>query len=196
LHEVRKGSSDGKTGNCSNPDDLAKKSITLWKKKWGIDKEIVINQEPPLSGPYQDANSWRNTKPTKLVAQVRMVAKTDAITKKGHLFTPEYTPESIGFNWVKRWYVLRRPYLFIYESQKETVEHGVINLASVRVDYQKCTEEMLQKQNVFAIYTNNNSYMLQASTKQEMLDWISKVSIATQSQQFVANDIIVSATGD
>ncbi|GBC06139.1 hypothetical protein RclHR1_06640017 [Rhizophagus clarus] len=174
LHEVRKGLSDEKPENCeicSNPDDLAKKAVTLWKKKWGINKEIVINQEPPLSGPHQDTDSWRNTKPSKLVAQVRMVAKTDTITKKGYLFTPENAGES----WVKRWYVLRRPYLFIYESQKETLEQGVINLSSVRVDYQKCTEEMLQRQNVFAIYTNNNSYMLQASTKQEMGDWISKI---------------------
>ncbi|CAB5354698.1 unnamed protein product [Rhizophagus irregularis] len=192
LHGARKGSSDEKPESCSNSDDLAKKAVTLWNKKWGINKEIVINQEPPLSGPHQDTDSWKTTKPSKLVAQVRMVAKTDTITKKGHLLTPE----NAGENWVKRWFVLRRPYLFIYESQKETVEQGVINLSSVRVDYQKCTEEMLQRQNVFAIYTNNNSYMLQASTKQEMGDWISKVSIATQSQQFVANDIIISATGD
>ncbi|PKC00927.1 kinesin-domain-containing protein [Rhizophagus irregularis] len=187
LHGARKGSSDEKPESCSNSDDLAKKAVTLWNKKWGINKEIVINQEPPLSGPHQDTDSWKTTKPSKLVAQVRMVAKT-----YGHLLTPE----NAGENWVKRWFVLRRPYLFIYESQKETVEQGVINLSSVRVDYQKCTEEMLQRQNVFAIYTNNNSYMLQASTKQEMGDWISKVSIATQSQQFVANDIIISATGD
>ena len=41
-------------------------------------------------------------------------------------------------------FFIYRPYLFIYESQKETEEQGVINLASVRVDYQKYTEELLQ----------------------------------------------------
>ncbi|CAG8657308.1 67_t:CDS:10, partial [Funneliformis mosseae] len=171
IHEARKVSSEEKLESCSNPNnDLAKKAITLWKKKLGITKEIVINQEPPLSGPHQDANSWKNTKPSKLVAQVRMVGKTDTITKKGYLFTPENANDY----WVKRWYVLRRPYLFIYESQKETEEQGVINLASVRVDYKKDLEDMLQRQNVFAIYTNNNAYILQASSKQEMVDWISK----------------------
>ena len=37
-----------------------------------------------------------------------------------------------------------RPYLFIYESQKETEELGAINLSSVRVDYMKEREDMLK----------------------------------------------------
>ncbi|CAG8781404.1 9689_t:CDS:2, partial [Acaulospora morrowiae] len=154
----------------SNEKDLAKKYITLWKMKWGTTKEIVINQEPPLSGPLQDVDTCDNMHSTKLVAQVRMMAKTDTITKKGYLYTPENTDDY----WVKRWFVLRRPYLFIYESQKETEEQGVINLASVRVDYKKDLEDMLQRQHVFAIYTNNNAYILQAISRQEMQDWISK----------------------
>ncbi|CAG8485825.1 15941_t:CDS:10, partial [Acaulospora colombiana] len=170
-YEAHNGASAEVKSECSsNEEDLAKKTITLWKKRWGTTKEIVINQEPPLSGPLHEVDICDRTHPTKLVAQVRMVAKTDTITKKGYLFTPENTDDY----WVKRWYVLRRPYLFIYESQKETEEQGVINIASVRVDYKKDLEDMLQRQNVFAIYTNNNAYILQATTKQDMIDWISK----------------------
>ncbi|CAG8621146.1 10309_t:CDS:2, partial [Racocetra persica] len=135
-----------------SPEDLRKYVLTLWTKKWGTTKEIVINQEPPLSGLYQDIELSRGKKPTKLVAQVRMVAKTDTITKKGYLFTPEDANDD---HWVKRWYVLRRPYLFIYESPKETEEQGVINLASVRVDYKRDLEDMLQRQHVFAIDNRN-----------------------------------------
>ncbi|RHZ59964.1 hypothetical protein Glove_360g45 [Diversispora epigaea] len=172
LHEARDGSSAEVKSECSsNENDLAKKVITLWRKKWGTSKEIVINQEPPLSGPHQD-DTCKKMQPTKLVAQVKMAAKTDTITKKGYLFAPENADDY----WIKRWYVLRRPYLFIYESQKETEEQGVINLASVRVDYNNDSlEDMLQRQNVFSIYTNNNAYMLQAISKQDMMDWISKI---------------------
>ncbi|CAG8518363.1 22733_t:CDS:10 [Dentiscutata erythropus] len=163
---------DKKYEQLQSPEDLYKLVLTLWRKKWGTMKEIVINQEPPLSGLYHDMELSRGKKPTKLVAQVRMVAKTDTITKKGYLFTPEDANDD---HWVKKWYVLRRPYLFIYESQKETEEQGVINLASVRVDYKRDLEDMLQRQHVFAIYTNNNAYILQASSKQDMVDWISKI---------------------
>ncbi|CAG8500612.1 8584_t:CDS:10 [Ambispora gerdemannii] len=176
-------SSNGKyVFGTSNSNELAKKACDLWLKKWGTPKEIVITQEPPLSGPYSDAeiNRCANA-PTKLVAQVRMVGKTDTITKKGYLHSPDlyspdsYSPENTHVAWVKRWYVLRRPYLFIYESQKETEEQGVVNLTSVRVNYQKDVEKMLERQFVFTIFTNNNSYVLQASSKQDMVDWISKI---------------------
>ncbi|RIB09980.1 hypothetical protein C2G38_2266193 [Gigaspora rosea] len=109
-------------------------------------------------------------------------------TKEGYLFTPE---DANNDHWVKKWYVLRRcvlsthenilrciyrPFLFIYESPKETEEQGAINLASVRVDYNRDLEDILQRQHVFAIYTNNNAYILQASSKQDMIDWISKIT--------------------
>ncbi|CAH1762191.1 4166_t:CDS:10 [Entrophospora sp. SA101] len=140
-------SSDKKTVEY-DPVDLVKKAVTLWTKKWGISKEIIINQEPPISGSCNDLSPSKGSKSTKLVAQVRMVSKTDTITKKGYLFTPENADDV----WVKRWYVLRRPYLFIYESQKETEEQGVINLGSVRVDYKKDLENMLERQNVDQFY--------------------------------------------
>ncbi|KAG9294943.1 hypothetical protein G9A89_017737 [Geosiphon pyriformis] len=173
LHDLNNKPSSGKLSfETSENNELFSKLIALWNKKWGPAEEIAINQEPPLSGPYPDTDIYKQTnKPTKLVAQVRMVDKTDAITKKGYLFTPDNADDY----WVKRWYVLRRPYLFIYESQKETEEQGVINLDSVRVDYKKDLELMLERQFVFAIYTNNNAYILQASSKQEMIDWISKI---------------------
>lgn len=37
------------------------------------------------------------------------------------------------------------------------------------------TTVILQRQNTFAIYTNNNAYLLQASDFEEMKDWISKI---------------------
>jgi kinesin family protein 1 len=42
LHEARKGLSDEKPENY-NSDDLAKKAITLWNKKWGTLKEVFTH---------------------------------------------------------------------------------------------------------------------------------------------------------
>lgn len=33
----------------------------------------------------------------------------------------------------------------------------------------------LQRSNVFALYTSNNAYTLQASSRADMIDWISKI---------------------
>lgn len=51
----------------------------------------------------------------------------------------------------------------------------MLNLTSARVDHKSDLEEMIQKSNTFAIYTNNNSYLLQASDFDDMKDWISKI---------------------
>lgn len=142
---------------------------------------------------------------------------SDNVSKKGFLTYPEY--EGSDDIWVKRWFVIRRyviarcfeassaqpehlsdsflyrPYMFIYGNQSETDEQGVINLASVRVDYKKHLEDMLkarvfrnvlhltlfadacafsQKPNAFALYTNNNAYLFQAVSRADMIDWITK----------------------
>jgi kinesin family protein 1 len=99
---------------------------------------------------------------------------------------------------------IHRPYIYIYANHSETDEHGVINLAAVRIDHQKHIEELLQvkayvplffvlctletrsiilqacdvlfqRSNVFALYTNNNAYLMQAANRPDMIDWISKL---------------------
>lgn len=45
---------------------------------------------------------------------------------------------------MKRWFVIRRPYIYIYTDDKESDEQGVINVASVRIDYNEALENMIQ----------------------------------------------------
>lgn len=37
-----------------------------------------------------------------------------------------------------------RPYIYIYKDYSETDELGVINVASVRIDYNRALEQMIQ----------------------------------------------------
>lgn len=45
-----------------------------------------------------------------------------------------------------------RPYIYIYANHSETDEHGVINLAAVRIDHQNDIEELLQVKSICSLF--------------------------------------------
>ncbi|CDS10964.1 hypothetical protein LRAMOSA03229 [Lichtheimia ramosa] len=151
---------------------LAKKVLDLWKCKYGTDKEIVISQDPPIPGMPDFEAQHESRSSSKLLAEVKLVTQTDNVSKRGYLV---YQESAVHDKWIKRWFVVRRPYIYIYSNHSETDEQGVINVSSVRIDYNRALEQMIERPNVFALYTNNNAYTLQASSRTDMIDWISKV---------------------
>ncbi|KAG0170479.1 kinesin-like protein Klp8 [Apophysomyces sp. BC1015] len=152
--------------------DLIRKVLDLWTRHLGSDKDIVISQDPPIPG-MQDLEVRQELwSASKLLAEVKLVTQTDNVARKGYL---TYQENALNDKWVKRWFVIRRPYIYIYTNQSETDEQGVINVSSVRVDYNRALEQMINRTNVFALYTNNNAYTLQASSRSEMIDWITKI---------------------
>lgn len=106
------------------------------------------------------------------MAEVKLVTQSDNVSKRGYL---TYQESAVHDKWVKLWFVVRRPYIYIYTDQSETDEQGVINISSVRIDYNQALEQMIERSNVFALYTSNNAYTLQASSRADMIDWISKI---------------------
>ncbi|KAI8997053.1 hypothetical protein BDB01DRAFT_769658 [Pilobolus umbonatus] len=176
--------------SAKDPITLMKKVIELWTSRYGTREEIVFNQDPPMITSLNHStsmnslsSSMRNKKLSniKLTADIQQLYPSDTVTKKGYLFYPENVDE----RWQKRWYVLRRPFIIIYEDQSETTEVGFFCLTSARVDYKPDLEDLLQvsllfdvhkkKKYTFAIYTCNNAYLLQASDFEDMKDWISKI---------------------
>ncbi|KAE8260456.1 hypothetical protein A4X13_0g318 [Tilletia indica] len=107
--------------------------------------------------------------PTKLSAEVTLVPRTDIAAKRGWLGMPI---EVFTDQWTRRWFVLRRPYLYVYESSSEMDEVMVISLRSVRVENDANIERMLERDNVFGLYTSSNSYFLQAPNEQEKELWM------------------------
>ncbi|KAF9217737.1 kinesin-like protein Klp8 [Podila verticillata] len=160
---------------------VAKKASELWRmntaSKYVRGEEflagwkprgIVIRQDPP-SLDTEDPEVIKQPRPSpRLQSEVKLVTKSDNVSKKGYLFYPEARDEI----WVKRWFVIRRPYMYIYSSSSEIEELGVVNLAHVRVDYKRDLEEMLNRRYVFAIYSSSNAYLLQAPTRDEMCSWL------------------------
>ncbi|EST06844.1 Pleckstrin [Kalmanozyma brasiliensis GHG001] len=102
----------------------------------------------------------------KLTAIVSLVPRTDTTSHRGHLSM------SLADAWVRRWFALRRPYLYVYESNAELEEIMVIHVASVRVEHDENIERMLGKENVFGVYTSNNSYFLQARDAKDREGWM------------------------
>ncbi|ORY91101.1 hypothetical protein BCR43DRAFT_558842 [Syncephalastrum racemosum] len=152
--------------------ELASKVLDIWRRRQGSEKEIVISQDPPIPG-LADADTRQELRSaSKLLADVKLVTQTDTVSKKGYL---TYQESAVDDKWVKRWFVIRRPYIYIYKDYSETDELGVINVASVRIDYNRALEQMIQRSHVFALYTNNNAYTLQATSRADMIDWISKI---------------------
>ncbi|GAA5798984.1 hypothetical protein HPULCUR_004393 [Helicostylum pulchrum] len=160
--------------NCSEEDrsSVLQKVIDLWLLKLGTDKEIVISQDPPIIPEAAIALIKDPIFASKLLAEVVFVTQSANISKKGYLLYQENAAQDL---WVKRWFVIRRPYIFIYSNESESDEQGVINVGSVRIDYNEALEKMIQRANVFALYTNNNAYTLQSGSRQEMISWIQMI---------------------
>jgi len=52
-------------------------------------------------------------------------------------------------SWVKHFVVVRRPYVFIYNSDKDPVERGVLNLSTAQVEYSEDQQAMLKVESPF-----------------------------------------------
>lgn len=108
-----------------------------------------------------------STSPPKLTAQVTLVARSDNATRRGWLSMPL---EAYTDSWARRWFSLRRPFLFVYDSPAETDAVMVINVDSVRVEHDENIERMLGREGVFGVYTESNSYFLQAEGEKDMVE--------------------------
>ncbi|EPB92168.1 hypothetical protein HMPREF1544_00993 [Mucor circinelloides 1006PhL] len=165
----------------TEPEALTRRVIELWKTQFGTREEIVFSQDPPSITSLTSSSSTNSISSVKslgkkyskikLTSDIQQLHPSDTITKKGFLLHPE----NVDDVWLKHWFVLRRPFIIIYQDQTELEEIGVFNLSSARVDYKSDLEDMLQRKYTFAIYTHNNAYLLQANDFEDMKDWISKI---------------------
>uniref|UniRef100_A0A8B9KE00 plus-end-directed kinesin ATPase n=1 Tax=Astyanax mexicanus TaxID=7994 RepID=A0A8B9KE00_ASTMX len=90
------------------------------------------------------------------------------VSKKGYLHFLE--PHTNG--WVKRYVVVRRPYVYIYNSERDTVERAILNLSSAQVEYSEDQQAMLKTPYTFAVCTEHRGILLQATNDKEMHDWL------------------------
>uniref|UniRef100_A0A668VPX5 plus-end-directed kinesin ATPase n=1 Tax=Oreochromis aureus TaxID=47969 RepID=A0A668VPX5_OREAU len=90
------------------------------------------------------------------------------VSKKGYLHFLE--PHTSG--WVRRFVVVRRPYVYLYRSERDSVERAIINLSSAKVEYSEDKQTLLRTPNTFAVCTEHRGILLQAANDKEMHDWL------------------------
>ncbi|XP_035379966.1 kinesin-like protein KIF1A isoform X10 [Electrophorus electricus] len=102
------------------------------------------------------------------VPDIQEIRVSPIVSKKGYLHFLE--PHTNG--WVKRYVVVRRPYVYIYNSDREPVERAILNLSSAQVEYSEDQQAMLKTPYTFAVCTEHRGILLRASNDKEMHDWL------------------------
>ncbi|XP_068136765.1 kinesin-like protein KIF1A isoform X12 [Hyperolius riggenbachi] len=99
---------------------------------------------------------------------IQEIRVSPIVSKKGYLHFLE--PHTGG--WVKRYVVVRRPYVYIYNSDRDQVERAILNLSQAQVEYSEDQQAMLKTPNTFAVCTQHRGILLQASNDKDMHDWL------------------------
>lgn len=103
-----------------------------------------------------------------LVPDIQEIRVSPIVSKKGYLHFLE--PHTAG--WAKRFVVVRRPYAYMYNSDKDAVERFVLNLSAAQVEYSEDQQAMLKTPHTFAVCTEHRGILLQASSDKDMHDWL------------------------
>ncbi|PNI39777.1 KIF1B isoform 6, partial [Pan troglodytes] len=103
-----------------------------------------------------------------LVPDIEEIRPSSVVSKKGYL----HFKEPLYSNWAKHFVVVRRPYVFIYNSDKDPVERGIINLSTAQVEYSEDQQAMVKTPNTFAVCTKHRGVLLQALNDKDMNDWL------------------------
>ncbi|KAJ3050350.1 kinesin-like protein Klp8 [Rhizophlyctis rosea] len=149
------------------------KCLDIWKRRdcrdFGLERLLTDYEDSAtsmrsLSGrpAHQAVFRW--------IARIEPVLP-GPVVRRGWL----HMPEDGGDTWVKRWFVIRRPHLYIYSTNGETDLVGMVGLSDVTVQYTKDLWSILQRGHVFAIYTKYHSVLLQAASEDDMKEWVGAV---------------------
>jgi kinesin family protein 1 len=90
------------------------------------------------------------------------------VSRKGYMnFLEEKTQ-----GWIKRWVIVRRPYILLYRDDRDLVIRGIINLANARIEYSEDQQAMLKVPNTFSVCTNHRGFLMQTLNDEEIHEWL------------------------
>ncbi|RWS15771.1 kinesin-like protein unc-104 [Dinothrombium tinctorium] len=151
-----------------------------------MDLPSSLSSSPELLSPEKPVNYWThrssncsngdteamnnlvdpNTK-ALYVPEIEEIRLSPVISRKG----PIYVHDDRTKKWIKRWAMVRRPYLFVYYDEKDPIERGIVNLANAQVEYTK-DEQSSKLSKAFTIVTKHKTYVMQTITDKEVHDWL------------------------
>lgn len=71
-------------------------------------------------------------------AEIEEVRVSPVVSRRGLLSILEKG----ALGWVRRWVVVRRPYVLFYKDEKDSIERGLINLGTAIVEYSEDQEDL------------------------------------------------------
>ena len=105
-----------------------------------------------------------------LIPEIEEVRLSQGVSKKGHILLM-----TTGIKkWTKHWTKVRRPYMFIYQNEKDPVESYIINLIDADVEYSLENEEDMDSctSEIFKLTYKNREYWFRSTSAKEVGDWL------------------------
>ncbi|CAJ0566193.1 unnamed protein product, partial [Mesorhabditis spiculigera] len=173
IHRKIPTNKEPPTGRQDNKesDDSGITSPLSDKAMRSSDPEVPIGKRSDLApdeAPFGMRRSPSGHTLALLVPEVTEERVGVVVSKKGYMnFLEEKTQ-----GWLKKWVVVRRPYLLLFRDEKDLVIRGVINLANARVEYSEDQQAMLKVPNTFSVLTNHRGFLMQTLANDEMYDWL------------------------
>uniref|UniRef100_A0A670J557 plus-end-directed kinesin ATPase n=1 Tax=Podarcis muralis TaxID=64176 RepID=A0A670J557_PODMU len=127
-----------------------------------------IGRDPSVSSFSSATLTPSSTCPSLSDSRCNSVDQNSVVSKKGYL----NFKEPLSPSWAKHFVVVRRPYVFIYNSDKDPIERGILNLSTAQVEYSEDQEAMVKTPNTFAVCTRHRGVLLQAINDKDMNDWL------------------------
>jgi kinesin family protein 1 len=119
-----------------------------------------------MTSPRRDGCS---TEP-RFVADVTEVRVNPVVSRRGLL----RIAEKESSRWAKRWVVVRRPYIYIYNSELDVIERGLINMATAKIELvDGALESVDETKKTIQITTSLQKCLLvQTLDDGEFYDWL------------------------
>ncbi|BFZ22944.1 hypothetical protein BsWGS_25983 [Bradybaena similaris] len=102
------------------------------------------------------------------VPDIEEIRPSPVVSRRGYLnFLEDYAN-----GWIKRWVVVRRPYVYIYNNEKDPVVRSIINLVTSNIEYSEDQQAQLKTQNAFSVMTKHRCFLLQTIDDKDFHDWL------------------------
>ena len=126
------------------------------------DKASLVFPARPRTGILSDVS-----KKVLFTPEMEEVRLNPTTSRKGELAIMDERTNK----WTKNWLVVRRPYLFMFKDEKDTIERAVINLTDAQVDF--CLHEDSKEESlVFSVTTRSREFWFKATSGKEVHDWL------------------------
>ncbi|KAH9514193.1 Kinesin-like protein kif1a [Bulinus truncatus] len=135
--------------------------------------DSLLTSSPSPSGESADRKLSLPIKAINLdtpmfVPDIEEVRPSPVVSRRGYLnFLEDNTN-----GWIKKWVVVRRPYVYIYNTEKDPVVRGIINLATANIEYSEDQQALLKTQNAFSVMTKHRCFLLQTLDDKDFHDWL------------------------